>query len=93
MSAPQLEFRHIRHIDFGSQDKHYLVKEINKLIGEVMQYVTGDCPHRPDEVRLLKDQETNKAAGSICVWCGSELEIKKVVWGIKGNIPRAPQSA
>jgi hypothetical protein len=93
MNAPEISFKHIRHIDFHSADRHYLTKEINKLIGEVIEYMRGDCPHRPDEIRLLKDQETNKAAGGFCIWCDQEIEIKKVVWGPKSRFPMAPKSA
>ena len=93
MGIPELHWKHIRHVDFQSNDKVYLVKEIQKIVADVVGVMSGDCPHRPDEIRLLKDQESNKAAGSQCVWCSQEIEIKKIVWGPKSKFPVAPKSA
>lgn len=93
MNLPVIEWRHVRHFDMQVSDKHKFVKEMNQFLAEVFQFVNGECPHRPDEVRLLKDQETNKAAGSVCVWCQQEIEIRKIIWGPKSRFPLPPKAS
>ena len=91
MNIPEILWRHVRHIDFQG-DRHRVCKDLRDVFTDLMQFQAGECPHRPEAVQVLQSQDNGRRE-LLCVYCNQDLEIKKIVYGLKGNLPTAPRSA
>lgn len=89
MNAPEIRWAMLKHIDFQG-DRHKICKDLRELFDDLLKCQGGDCPHRPDAVAILQE---GQAKGSICVYCSQEIEVKRIIWGIKGTFPKAPGAA
>ena len=88
-----IEWKHIRHIDFQSGDKHRIVKDVNSVLEEYLDYLNGKCDHRPDEVRLLTDKQRDPRSDTFCIYCDQPIEQERVIYRLKCPLPLPPRSA
>jgi hypothetical protein len=93
MIAPQLTYAMIRNIDFQG-DPHKAVKELNEVIAEKFLSDQGKCPHKPSNMVVqMSGDMAYKANGTFCLYCGSQIEIERIVWRVLPHLPTAPRSA
>lgn len=91
--APQLTWAMIKTIDFQG-DPHLAIKMLNETIADKFMSDQGKCPHRPTSDKVIMSGDMSwKANGSFCVYCSQEIEMERIVWRAKKQLPTAPRSA